>query len=353
MIYQYEPYIKPSWAEAVKEQILSGWVGPGKTVKKFEECFAAYIGTKKAVSTTSGSAALLTALYSYDIGPGDEVIVSNYSFIAAVNCVRFLRATPILVDIKIDTLCMDPELIEEKITKNTKAIIFINHNGYAGIDAFLVRGICDKYNIPMIEDAACGLGIKYNSNCNLGALGDISCFSFSVPKILESGQGGMIIPNSKENRCREIIDQGSIDWRNNGGYHYNSGINLKYNDILASFALSQLEEIEELLERRRVVYNRYKKNKIPIYSAQAWEDEGPWFICYYSKNVEVVYKELEKNGVQSKFLYPPIHKSLKKEEVFINTEKVYKNVLYLPSSLSLKDKDVDFICNIIRRTDGL
>lgn len=351
MINQFEPQIRKEYAQAVYDQIMTGWIGCGQAVSEFEDIFRHYVVIPHAIATTSGTSSLLTALYALEIGPGDEVIVSDYSFIAAVNCVRFLGAYPRLVDIRKETLCMDPDKIESLINKNTKAIIFINHNGYVGEDVYKVKDICRKHRIYMIEDSACGVGQWYKGK-HAGTIGDIGCFSFAVPKILNTGQGGMIVTKYLKyyGRCKEIVDQGSLSWRKNG-LHKFIGVNFKFNGILASFGLAQFKILDELLENRYKIFSWYVDNGINLYYFDVDKKTGPWMNIYLSDNAKVLREELIKEGIESKLLYKPAHVSLGRcgEAEFPITEEIYEKALYLPSSLSLTKKDVDRICKIIKK----
>lgn len=347
---QFEPQIRKEYAQAVYDQIMTGWIGWGKVVKEFEDMFRHYVVISHAIATTSGTSSLLTALYALEIGPGDEVIVSDYSFIAAVNCIRFLGAYPRLVDIRKETLCMDPDKIESLINKNTKAIIFINHNGYVGKDVYKVKDICRKHRIYMIEDSACGLGQWYKGK-HAGTIGDIGCFSFAVPKILNTGQGGMIITKYLKyyGRCKEIIDQGSLSWRKNG-IHKFIGINFKFNDILASYGLAQFKVLDKLLEKRYEIFSWYLDNGIDIQYFDTDKKTGPWMNIYLADNAEELQVGLKKEGIESKLLYKPVHVSLDRrgEAEFPITEEICEKALYLPSSLNLIKEDVDRISNIIK-----
>lgn len=349
MIPQFEPLILDEYANTVFKQIKSGWIGPGKKVTEFEKYFAEYTNSKYATAVTSGTAALMIAMYG--LNSGDEVILPDYSFIAAVNVVKFFKATPVFVDIKPSTLCMNPDLIEEKITEKTKFIVFINHNGYVGEDVKKIRLLCDNYNITMIEDAACALGQRYEGS-HAGTTGHIGTFSFSVPKIITTGQGGMIVTNipKKDLFFREMVDQGSTTWREDG-LHKNIGVNFKFNDILASYGLLQLKLIDRLLSIRYFNFMRYRENGIGIKTYKTDNKTGTWMNVWVAKTEEIALKtqkKLKNAGFQSKFLYKPPHIMFDLDDsLFPVSSDLYRRTLYLPSSLTLTIEDIDKICNVI------
>ena len=174
-IPQYEPVMLKEHAEAVYNQVLSGWVGPGKAVKEFEQAIADYTGAHYAIATSSGTAALYCVIASVNFKKealvdgyssfnveNSPVAIPSYGFPAAVNCVRSLGMKPILVDISKDTLCINPQKLRLLLENYwSEVVVFVNHNGYVGPDLVEVKSICDKYGSLLIEDAACALGQFY------------------------------------------------------------------------------------------------------------------------------------------------------------------------------------------------
>jgi len=345
MIPQFEPYNLGKYSNAVKAQIDSGWVGSGKTTKIFEEKFADYVGAKYGIATTSGTAALLVAISAGVIADTTEIALSDYSFIAATNAVRYLHHRPKLYDIDRKTLSLS---IDKFIEKPTHCIIYINHNGYVGEDLVKLKEFCNNKSILFIEDAACALGQRYNGK-HAGTFGDIGCFSFSVPKLLTTGQGGMIVTNDTywNKRCRELIDHGSLTWREDG-FHRNIGVNFKLNDMAAALGLAQLERIDELLELRKEIYNRYITNGITLHS---FGTASTWMNILVDSDAFNLMQKLKENNIQSKMYYRPIHKAIglvNRCKEFSSTIYAYHHSLYLPSSLTLTNNQIDRICEIIQ-----
>ena len=196
--------------ESEKKELLSvidsGWFTEAKKTKEFEKMFAEFTGCKYACAVTSGTAGLYLGLNALGIQKNDEVIVPDLTFVASPNSIQANNAKAVLVDIEPNTLNLDIDILEKKITKKTKAIMTVNFNGRT-TNMKILKEIAQKNNLKLIEDAAHSLGSFYKKN-HQGTLGDIGVFSFSTPKIISTGQGGMIITNNKKlyERCMELKD---------------------------------------------------------------------------------------------------------------------------------------------------
>jgi len=187
-IPQFEPRIKFKYCWDVFRQMRSGWVGDGETVKSFESMLQQIVGVDFAYSTTSGTTALMLAIKALELPIGSTILFPAYTFIAGANAARFLGYNIRLVDIKEDTLSIDPSKM--KIDDNVSAVMFVNHNGYHGGDLQKIKDTCVTHGIKLIEDASQCLGIPGNFHT-----GDVSVVSFSVPKLITTGQGGAVFTN--------------------------------------------------------------------------------------------------------------------------------------------------------------
>lgn len=343
MIRQFEPFIKRKWAKNVYNTIMKGNLGPGSEVKLLEREIE-LITKRYCVLTTSGTTALLVAIKSLDLKPGSTILLPSYSFIAAHHAAKFLGYKVRLIDIDEDTLCMNPDQI--KITKDVSCLIYINHNGYNGYQVVEVADICKNANIPMIEDSSQALGIK-----GAGTVGDIGIFSFSVPKIITGGQGGAIVTSFDiiAKQCRDIIDHGG-DWRLDR-IHKSLGINLRYNDICASYVLAQIKDLQELLKKRQNIFNWYEEYLV---YPQYFGNQSPWMIVYKSEKADKIIEELDKKGIKAVKYYKPIHHNrlFKTKRKFPIAEKVAEELIYLPSSLNLKKREIKRICQIIKSVEN-
>jgi len=256
MIKLSKPYITEDCINNVIKVLRSGNLVQGDNVKDLEERFKAYLGIKYAVAVSSGTAALHLALQVLGISSGDEVIVPAFTFPATANVVELLGAKAVLVDINLDDFCINTSLIEEAITSRTKAIMPVHEFGQAAqIDK--VMEIAEKYNLRVVEDAACALGTEFY-NQKTGTFGDIGCFSLHPRKAVTSGEGGIIITNNADIANSLIIlrnhgienTEGKIDF-------INAGYNYRMTDFQAALCLPQLDLIENIIKERIKQANIY------------------------------------------------------------------------------------------------
>jgi len=218
----------------------------GEYVKKFEKDFARYHGVRHAIGVNTGTAALHIAIAALDIGPGDEVIVPPFTFIATASSIIHNNAIPIFADIDNKSYTLDPKSVKEKITDKTKAIIPVH---LAGIAANMkeLKEIANDYGLFIIEDACQSLGAKCN-NKKVGSIGEIGCFSFYPSKNITTGEGGMIITNSDDlaEQCRLIRHHGEPSW-----YVYNRlGYNYRMTEIQGAIGGIQLTKIDDFIKVR-------------------------------------------------------------------------------------------------------
>lgn len=227
------------------------WRTTGTEVKEFEKEFAAYHGAKFAVAVTNGTQAIELALAALGVSPGDEVIVPAFSFISTATAVLCVNAVPIFVDIQPDTYCLDPEKLEAAITSRTRAIIPVHMAGHvANMDAILE--IADRYDLPVIEDAAHAHGAEWK-NKRIGALQRGGIFSFQAGKLMTAGEGGLILSDDEEfiERCFLFGNCGRP--RTDRTYqHCVLGSNSRMSELHAAVLRVQLERLDEQIERREL-----------------------------------------------------------------------------------------------------
>ncbi len=230
--------------EVLESGKLSSLVGD--KVERFEKEFASYVGVKHAIAVNSGTAALHVALASLDIGPGDEVITSPFTFIASASSIIHNNAIPIFADINNKTYTLDPESVEEKITEKTKAIMPVHLAGISA-DMLNLSRLAEKYNLRIIEDAAQSIGTDCNGK-QVGSIGDIGCFSFYPSKNMTTGEGGMITTNNGHlaDQCRLIRHHGEPSW-----YVYNRlGWNYRMTELQGAIGLVQLKKLDSYIKIR-------------------------------------------------------------------------------------------------------
>lgn len=224
----------------------------GKRIKKFEQEFAKYIGTKEAIAVNSGTAALHVGLSALDVGPGDEIIIPPYTFVATATAVLHQNAIPIFVDINPKTYCINPEEIEKAITPKTKGIIPVHIFGHpADMDPILE--IAAKHDLFVIEDACQAHGAEYKGK-RVGSIGDLGCFSFFESKNMMTGEGGIITTNDSELAAasRLVRHHGEPSW-----YVYDRlGYNYRMTEVQAALGLVQLKRLDQL-NQTRIEYAKF------------------------------------------------------------------------------------------------
>lgn len=261
------PDIQKKDIEAVVSVLESGMLIQGVHVQKLEDQFSNFIRTSNAIAVSNGTATMHLVLKALGIGPGDEVIVPAFSYVATANVVELVGATPIFVDIEIDTFNINAKLVEEKITKNTKAIIPVHEFGLA-CDIIEISKIANQYNLYIIEDAACALGAEQN-NQKVGSFGIAGSFSLHPRKSITSGEGGIITLNN-EDLCKKIkqLRNHGIEMIEGSMVFEEAGFNYRLTDIQASLASSQFDRIENTLsyknELASVYFNEVKNPKIKL-----------------------------------------------------------------------------------------
>lgn len=266
MIPVIRPLLGPEEAEAAAQAISSGWIAQGPRVAEFEAAFAAATGTGHAVAVSSCTAALHLAMIVAGVGPGDEVVAPSMSFIATANAARYVGARVVFADVEPDTLNLTVETVAPLLTDRTRAVILVDQAGVpADLDA--MRELCDPRGIAVIEDAACAAGSTYRGR-PAGAGAALAAFSFHPRKLLTTGEGGMITTPDPDvaARLRRLREHGMnvsaaarhVEQRVVIERYDEVGYNYRMTDIQAAIGLVQLGRLDEIIERRRELAQRYQ-----------------------------------------------------------------------------------------------
>jgi len=256
------PLIKPYLPEGTKEKVLevldSGYLTEGPVTAEFENIVKEFIGCGHVLAVTSCTTGLELALRALNIGPGHEVITADYTYPATADVIKIVGADAVIVDVSKDTMLIDYDALEKAITPKTKAIIPVSIFGNP-LDYDRLDRIRKKYNVKIIEDAACSLGAEYKGG-KAGTQADIAVFSLHPRKFLTSGEGGLVATNNPEwatwMNSYKHFGMGSATSRENTGFQM-IGTNYKLSNILAAVALEQAKQIDVLLERRRQLAANY------------------------------------------------------------------------------------------------
>ena len=252
------PLISEDEIAEVVATLRSGWIGSGPRVKEFERRFQEYVGVRHAVAVNSCTSALHLALHVLDIGPGDEVITTPYSFAATANCFIYEGGVPVFADVDARTLNLDPVAVEAAVTSRTKAIVAVDIYGYP-CELDELRAIEERHGLLLIQDSCEALGAEYKG-APLGSHGPSAVFAFYPNKQITTGEGGMVTTHSEE-ECRllrSLRNQGRGD---SGGWleHVRLGFNYRIDDVRAAIGIGQLEKLDEILLRRDSVAAHYEE----------------------------------------------------------------------------------------------
>lgn len=355
------PYIDKEDIKSVTDVLKSGWLSLGPKYQEFERKICFYTKSKYACAVSSGTAGLHILVKAIGLKEGDEVITTPFSFVASVNCLLYEKVKPVFVDIDELTFNMDVNKIEKSINSKTKAILAVHMLGQpADIDR--IMGIARKHRLRVIEDACESLGSFYDKKMS-GTFSEGGVYAFYPNKQMTTGEGGVVVTNNKKihERCMALRNQGRgrmSDWLD----HEILGYNYRMDEMSAALGVSQLKKINWLINQKRKIAERYNKNflnnkeKILIPKI-AKNRTHSWFV--YLIRVPSVYrdrliKKLGLIGIQTKPYFPAIHlqpyiKKMYKFKIgdFPIAEKVSSETIALPFYVGLKNKDIDYISNMV------
>lgn len=357
----YRPTLDGNEKKYVEECIDSTWISSrGKFVNEFEVEFSKYLGLRHSVSVVNGTAAIHLAMLALGIGPEDEVIVPTLTYIASVNPIRYVGATPVFVDSLASTWQMDPTDIEKKITPKTKAIVAVHLYGQAcEMDA--INELAKKHGLFVIEDCAEAIGTTCHGR-PVGTFGDIAAFSFFGNKTITCGEGGMISTNDETlfDRSKHFRGQGLAQYREY--WHDVVGYNFRMTNIAAAIGLAQLERIDEFLEKKKAVAQWYVEEiaALPIdwHREQEGTEHSYWMFSILTKSKEDrdgLREHLKDNGVETRPLFFPVHTMPMYAEKYQRhpvAEDLSWRGINLPSYPGLEHSDVVEICSLIRAFYG-
>ena len=362
-----EPCLDGNEKKYVMDCMETGWISSsGKYVKAFEESFSAYCDCNYGVAVCNGTVSLHLALTALGIGKGDEVIIPNFTMIASAYAVCYTGAKPVFVDADSDTWNIDTNKIEEKITKNTKAIMPVHIFGNP-CNMSKIEEIAKKYNLYIIEDAAEAHGALYNGK-KVGSFSDIASFSFFANKNLTTGEGGMVVMKDEKyyDKCRYLKNMSFPINAPRIYQHDDIGFNYRMSNIHAAIGLAQVEKADEYRDMRIKNHNLYKKYLSEVDGITFQKDEENslnvnWMNTIlldtkkYGHSKEELIEHLKNNGVDTRLLFTGMHRQkclldfgCDCQGEYPVTDNLTQNGFYLPSASNLSEDDIKYICNLIK-----
>lgn len=332
-----------------------------KYLDRFEQEFAQYTGAALAHCTSSCTGAIHLALAAMGVGPGDEVIVPEITWIASVEPVLYLGAKPVFVDVLPDSWCIDPDAVAQAIGPKTKAIIAVHVYGNL-CDMESLLHIAHQNNVYVLEDAAEGIG-SFRNGKHAGSMGLAGTFSFHGTKTISTGEGGMVISSDPDfmHRLRVLNDHGrdpkdpeaKMYWMRHYGYKY------RMSNTQAALGLAQLSKISELVQKKRAIFQAYRNqlNELPLH----WNPEAPgdqngfWLPTFvvaepHPFNREKLFEAMTSNGIEARpFFYPlsslPMFQSQAQNKV---AYQIFERGVNLPSFHEISPEQIDRVCKTVR-----
>jgi len=359
-----EPVVGKEEIRNVGKILRSGWLTEGKITQQFEDKIKQYIGVKYAVATTSCTTALELALRALRIGPGDEVIVPDFTHPATGNMVSWIGAEPVLVDVDLSSYNIDLTEIGKAVTKKTRCILPVSWGGNP-LDVKPLDELKEKHDLFIVEDAACSLGAEWNRK-KTGTMADITCLSFHPRKIITTGEGGMAVSDNHDyaetiGRLKKFgmkTEDGEIKFVENG-------TNYKLSDVLSAIGLAQMKKIETIIARRIELAKYYDELFADVDQGQPPEKK---------KNTKHVYQTyaiyIKKKGMRDKIINDLRKKNIEAQigtyalhmhSSYIHArkigrlekaEKLYRNLLAVPMCHSMTQEDQERVVYEIKKSLG-
>lgn len=357
-------YTKPSITEReiayVNDAVTNGW---GERcyeyIDRFEKALGAHLAVKHVIATSSCTGALHMGLAALDIGPGDEVILADINWIASAAPITYLGAKPVFVDILADSWCLDPAEVEKAINENTKAIIAVHlYGNLCDMDALLDIG--RRHGIPIIEDAAEAIGSVWHGH-KAGTMGEFGSFSFHGTKTITTGEGGAFVTNNTDlyEKVLTLSNHGRKRGEKKQFWPERIGFKYKMSNLQAAVGLAQAERIEELVARKRSIFQHYaeafKNLLVTMNPEPTGTVNGYWMpTIVFSSDVDldraVLIEVLKTENIDARVFFWPLSMmdAFQGRSHNENAYHIYRNAINLPSYHDISDDDLHRVTNCIR-----
>ena len=360
MIIQIQPWINELELEELTKVITSTFITENSMTKEFESMTIDLTGAKYAVSVANGTLGLYCALLALEIGPGDEVLVPDMTFIATANAIIMAGAKPVLCDIDQHSLGISIKSLSSKLSNKTKAIMPVHlYGNTADMDSILK--FAKEHNLKVIEDAAQGVGVHYRSQ-HVGTFGDLGVLSYYGNKTITTGEGGVILTNDENlaKICYRLKNHGR-DLKGSFKHDY-IGFNFSFTDLQAAVGVAQMKKLPEILRRKKEIFDKYffelsGIEELCFYKIKNQENPVYWFTSLSSSKRDKLSEFLLEEGVQTRRFFYPLHlqpcyegsSKINKNGDFNNSKQAYETGISLPSSYVLKDDEQNFVIEKIKK----
>lgn len=364
-VLQFAPFIGDDEYASLRGCFEQNWITEGPQSARFLEQLQALTGAHYAVLAPNGTLALYLGLRALEIGPGDDVVVPDFTFMGSATAVEMTGATPVFCDIDPQTLQAGPEHFAAALTPRTCAIMPVHIYGMTCPIGPLVD-FARQHGLLVIEDAAQAIGVRYRGR-HAGTFGDVGCFSFFADKTITTGEGGLVITDDERRyeALRLLRNQGRMD---RGSFiHPAIGYNFRMTDLQAAIGLVQLAKLEQIVTKKHMLLELYRARLAPLaqvrlVSVTPDSTYVPFRIAIYAERAAELMKFMEQRGIQTRTFFYPLHRQpafayLRDDPArraqfddarFPGSIYAFENGVCLPSFPALPAEDVHYVCDAVR-----
>ena len=353
-VRQFQPFLGQEEYEAIKDCFDNNWITEGPKAKEFSNKLCSLMGSKYGEFANNGTLSIYLGLRAMGIGPGDEVIVPDFTFIASANAVEMCGAKPVFADIDRETLHADIRECEKLINKKTKAIMPVHIYGMsANMDE--IMSLVDCYKLKVIEDAAQAIGVTWNGK-HCGTFGDVGSFSFFADKTITTAEGGFVCTDDEEihENIMYLRNQGRL---NRGTFiHPQIGYNFCITDIQAAIGLVQINKLQLIKNKKQKILNLYKEcldgvDGLKIVTPSAGSNHIPFRVAIlFDKTANEVGAYLKDQEIETRTFFYPLHLQpcYDVEKKLNNSKYVFDHGLCMPSYPELTEQQIIYVCDKIK-----
>lgn len=360
---QLSPWIGKEEYRAIGSCFKNNWITEGPKSKEFSQELLKLIGVRYGVFAPNGTLALYLGLRAMGIGPGDEIIVPDFTFIASATAVEMTGATPVFVDVNRKNFQIDVSIADKLVTKRTKAIMPVHIYGTICNMDSIVK-FAKKHKLMIIEDAAQAIAVHWKGK-HAGTFGEVGCFSFFADKTITTAEGGFVVTNNEEiyEKLLYLRNQGRVD---RGSFiHPAMGYNFRMTDLQNAVGLVQLGKLDEIKKRKEHILGLYRKlldglDKITFFEPEKGAEWIPFRAGILYSRAHELMTFLRSQNVEPRTFFYPLHKqpcfSYLKNKRRKNDDSEFSNAIYgyengvcLPAFPTLTDKQVTYVCKTIRK----
>lgn len=354
---EFTPVFEQDEIRAVLETFEDNWLTEGKKTRELEEKLAEFFGCRRVLMMPNGTLALFAALKVLGIGPGDEVIVPDFTFFATASSVILTGAKPVLVDVDEFDFNISVNSAERSLSERTRAILPVHMYGQS-CDLAAVTALARRYNLKVVEDAAQGMGVTFGRK-HVGTFGDIGCLSFFADKTMTTGEGGALLVNDDALalECQYFKNQGRL---HRGTFvHDRVGYNFRVTDLQAAVGVAQLRRVRGTIEKKIAMRSMYEKRLAGVPGVVFPRENGfgqavPFRVNILVRDPHGLQDFLKERGIGSRRFFYPLHlqPSLNStncvvRETPVVSRRLFDRGLALPTSVNLTPEDIEFVCQTV------